>query len=156
VTTALPRSQWVRVLSALPREEICQAARRLTSSYRVTPKILPQAGLGLLQMKDGAFEQAYYLGEFPLARAHIELSDAAGHHFQGAAQIMADDADWAEALALCDAVLAHRLEGWVELEALLNSGLEKLTESERRRHAMLAGTRVNFALMGEADGIDED
>ena len=118
---------------------------------------LPQAGLGLLTLTDGAFHESYYLGEFPLSTCRVELVLPDGRRAEGGAQVMADDAELARSLAILDATLASRLPGWEQVSTHVESGAFQRSEENRRRCAMLAATRVDFALLGnnEEDG-DED
>ena len=116
---------------------------------------LPQAGLGLLTLTDGAFHEAYYLGEFPLSSCSIELSLSDGRQAAGGAQVMADDAGLARSLAILDAILAAKFPGWDKVTAHIASGASRRAEENRRRRAMLAATRVDFAMLNNA-GDDED
>ena len=65
---------------------------------------MPQAGLGLMQLKDSALQEGYFLGEIPLATAHVVLTDAQQNRTEGAAQIMHSEASLARAIAIMDAV----------------------------------------------------
>lgn len=142
------RSRWPQLLMALPEAEVMAAAEALAVRYRVEDVTLPQAGLGLLQLRDGAFSEAYYLGEIPLASAHLTLTDASGNHTQGAAQIMHDSAELARAIAVIDAVLAADLPGRETVEPLLRRGAVVLERQRTTRKKMLSHTRVDFSLLG--------
>ena len=151
----IPRKDWLRGLTAHPAAALVELSGRLSAGWTLTYLALPQAGLGLLKLRDGAFHEPYYLGEFPIAccRVRVQLPD--GATAEGAAQVMADDPALAQALAVLDAILAARLPGWQEVAALANEGASKRAEEDRRRRAMLAGTRVDFALLGATEE-DED
>ncbi|MHB1353409.1 MAG: phosphonate C-P lyase system protein PhnG, partial [Thiobacillus sp.] len=100
----LERKDWIRALTAHPAPALHALADRLSAGCELRLTRLPQAGLGLLQLADGAFHEAYYLGEFPLSTCSLELTLADGRRAEGGAQIMADDAALARALAILDAV----------------------------------------------------
>lgn len=151
----LERKDWIRALTAHPAPDLHALAERLAAGCELRLTRLPQAGLSLLQLTDGAFHEAYYLGEFPLSTCSLELTLADGRRAEGGAQVMADDAALARSLAILDAVLAARLPGWEDVSAQVQSGARLRAEADRRRRAMLAATRVDFALLGNT-GEDDD
>lgn len=153
----LKRRDWIRALTAHPAPVLNALADRLTTGCEVVLTSLPQAGLGLLTLTDGAFHESYFLGEFPLSTCRVELVLPDGRRAEGGAQVMADDAELARSLAILDATLASRLPGWEQVSTHVESGAFQRNEENRRRGAMLAATRVDFALLGntEEDG-DED
>ena len=151
----LERKDWIRALTVHPAPDLHALAERLAAGCEVRLTRLPQAGLGLLQLADGAFHEAYYLGEFPLSTCSLELTLADGRRADGGAQVMADDAALARSLAILDALLAARLPGWEAVSAQVQSGAARRDEEDRRRRAVLAATRVDFALLGNA-GEDDD
>jgi alpha-D-ribose 1-methylphosphonate 5-triphosphate synthase subunit PhnG len=150
------RGTWLYQLTAHPASVLIETAQRLAREWSITHIELPQAGLGLLQLADGAFQQPYYLGEFPLARCHLRLSLPDGRCVPGAAQLMTDDVALVEALAVLDAVLAARLPGWEQVAKLVETGTRRRTEEQRERQALLTATRVDFALLGNTDDHDDD
>lgn len=152
----LERKDWIRALSAHPASVLNVLADELTCDCDVKLKSLPQAGLGLLQLVDGAFHEPYYLGEFPLSSCSIELSLADGRTAAGGAHVMADDADLARTLAILDAVLAARLPGWERVSSLIEAGAAIRTEENRRRRAMLAATQVDFAMLNNTENDDDE
>lgn len=110
---------------------------------------IPQSGLGMLKLKDSAFDEPFYLGEFPLATAWVEVQTPEGIIAEGAAQIMDDRIELAEALALCDAVLSARLPGWQQLAEMLEEGMSVLKAIRQERKQMLASTLVDFSLLDD-------
>jgi alpha-D-ribose 1-methylphosphonate 5-triphosphate synthase subunit PhnG len=153
----IPRKDWLRALTAHPAPTLNALADQLAADGEVTFTRLPQAGLGLLTLTDGAFHEPYYLGEFPLSACHIELVFPNGCRAEGGAQVLADDVELARSLAILDAILAARLPGWKQLAKYVQSGAAQLREEDHRRRAVLAATRVDFALLGNAgEGNDED
>jgi alpha-D-ribose 1-methylphosphonate 5-triphosphate synthase subunit PhnG len=151
----IPRGQWVRALAACAGAEVTALAERVASTYEIAHKRVPQAGLGLLQMRDGAFAEPYYLGEIPVSAAHVQLTDRSGSRFEGAAQVMADDADLAGAMAVCDAVLAHRLSGWEQVAALVEEGARRCNDETRQRAVLLQRTEVDFSELSQLENDDE-
>ncbi|MDP1606566.1 MAG: phosphonate C-P lyase system protein PhnG [Rhodocyclaceae bacterium] len=151
----LERKDWIRALTAHPATVLNALADELTVGCGVKLKSLPQAGLGLLTLTDGAFREPYYLGEFPLSMCSIELSLPDGRRTAGGAQVMADDAELARALAILDAILAAGFPGYERVSAHIESGTKRRAEEDRRRRAMLAATRVDFAMLNNA-GDDDD
>ena len=152
----LERKDWIRALTAHPATVLNALADELTAGCDVKPKSLPQAGLGLLILSDGAFHEPYCLGEFLLSSCSIELALADGRRAAGGAQVMADDAELARALAILDAILAAEFPGWERVSAHIESGARKRAEEDRRRRAMLAVTRVDFAMLNNAEDDDDE
>lgn len=149
----LERKDWIRALSAHPAIVLNALADELTADCEMKLMSLPQAGLGLLTLTDGAFHEPYYLGEFPLSSCSVELSLSDGRRAAGGAQVMADDAELARSLAILDAILAAKFPGWERVSAHIESGGLRRAEEDRRRRAMLAATRVDFAML---NGDDDD
>jgi alpha-D-ribose 1-methylphosphonate 5-triphosphate synthase subunit PhnG len=152
----LERKDWIRALTAHPATVLNALADELTAGCDVKLKNLPQAGLGLLTLADGAFHEPYYLGEFPLSSCSVELSLADGRRAAGGAQVMADSAELARSLANLDAILAARFPGWERVETLIESGALLRAEEDRRRRTILAATRVDFAMLNNAENDDDE
>jgi len=151
-----PRSQWLRLWTALPAEPLRSLAESLSSRYEIDDLELPQSGLGLLPLNDGALGDAYYLGEIPLARAHVRITDAQGKAVEGAAILMDDRASMARALAILDGALAAELPGSEAAYELLCAGAKKTQEIGVDRKKLLAATRVDFSLLGTTKEEDDD
>lgn len=152
----LERKDWIRALTAHSPTMLHTLAGHVATGCEVAHTSLPQAGLGLLALDDGAFHEPYFLGEFPLSTCRVELRVADGRRAEGGAQVMADDAELARSLAILDAVLAARLPGWEEIAEHVRTGADQRREQDGRRKAMLAATRVDFALLGALDEEDDD
>ncbi len=150
------RSQWIRALTAHPTEKVLTAINSVTKAWRIIPKTVSQSGLAILKLKDGAFNEPFYLGEIPLATAWVRVITSEGIKAEGAAQVMADSTHLAETLALCDAILAHRLSGWRKIIGLVRSGLKMRMDQDEVRKTMLAKTKVDFSLLNAGEGDDED
>ncbi|MDT8371027.1 MAG: phosphonate C-P lyase system protein PhnG [Gammaproteobacteria bacterium] len=149
------RKNWIRLLMAVNKKQIKQLAEQITSGWALRYKSLPQSGLGMLKLRDGALQEPFYLGEIPIASAWVELTLPNGDKAEGAAQVMDDDKDLAEALAVCDAVLANQLVGHDLLTVLLQQGANKLEAEQRNRKRMLKRTHVDFSLLGAEGEYDE-
>jgi alpha-D-ribose 1-methylphosphonate 5-triphosphate synthase subunit PhnG len=151
-----PRSQWMRLWTALPAERLRAVAAALSSRYEIADLELPRSGLGLLPLNDGALGQAYYLGEIPLARAHVRISDSQGRSVEGAAILMDDRANLVRTLAILDGALAAGLPGSESAHELLCEGAKKAQEIAVDRQKLLAATRVDFSLLGTNDEEGDD
>jgi len=143
------RTTWVSALNMLPTDELLSLTAQLSCNWTVRPMSVPQAGLGMLKMNDSAFDEPFYLGEFPIASAWIEVQTNNGMTAEGAAQVMDDRVEIAEALALCDAVLANQLPGWERVTQLLEKGLSMREDVRLERKQMLAATHVDFSLLDD-------
>ncbi|HED15172.1 MAG TPA: phosphonate C-P lyase system protein PhnG [Gammaproteobacteria bacterium] len=145
----IDRTLWVSALKALPIEQLLSFTTELSKDWAIRSKSIPQSGLGMLRLNDSAFEEAFYLGEFPLASAWLEIETSDGLIAEGAAQVMDDRIEAAEALALCDAVLSAQLPGWEQLNKMLDQGMEIRESASQNRKHMLASTKVDFSLLDE-------
>jgi len=141
---------------AVDEKQVKQSAQQITTGWELRYKALPQSGLGMLKLRDGALQEPFYLGEIPVASAWVELTLPNGDKAEGAAQVMDDDKDLAEALAVCDAVLANQLAGHDLLTVLLQQGADKLDAEQRNRKQMLKRTHVDFSLLGAEEGEDDE
>lgn len=150
ITLSTPRSQWVRALSMVDKADLMQQVNGLSANWVIKPKSQPQAGLGVLTLKESTLSESFFLGEFPLASVWVEVTTQAGQVAEGAANVMHDDVSYAEALALCDAILANELNGWQEITRLLSMGVAAIDHEENVRKALLASTRVDFSLLEDA------
>lgn len=150
------RADWPRLLAAADSGGVKRLAARLAERHGVEDLALPEAGLGLLKLADGALGDDYFLGEIPVARAHVRLTTADGRSVEGAAQLLDDRTALARAVAVLDAALAGRLPGWEGAVSLLDEGARRLAEQAEARRALLAHTRVDFSLLGAADEEDDD
>ncbi len=118
----------------------------LGRQYGVRHLAVPQAGLHLLTLRDGVFQEPFFLGEVVVAEAHVLVAGQAG-----GARLLTDTSSLAVAVAICDAVLAAELDGVAEVRALAQQGEHILVQREARRAAMRGAGRVAFADLSEAD-----
>lgn len=157
-TVAAPkieRRHLVACLTAADREQVLQAATQLAEGLTITPLQPAESGLALMQWQDAVMHQPFFLGEVPMARAAIALVNHRGERAEGGAVVMADDADLAHALAVLDAVFAHRWPGLEVVEALALSGTTARDRVRAQRQSGLRRTRVDFSLLAEADEDQE-
>jgi len=138
------------------KDHLQSIVRKITDGWKILPVSLPQAGLGQLKLNDGAFHEPFYLGEFPVTKAHLTITLPDGKSVEGAAIMMSDDIEHVESLALCDAILTHELTGCDAIAELVIEGEALAQQETDKRHAMLAKTRVDFSLLDDAGGDDED
>lgn len=150
------RTQWVRALSALRPEELISQVDELINGWKITPKIIPQAGLAMLKFQDSAFYEPFYLGEIPLSSAWVEICTPDKKHAEGAAQVMDDNVELTTVLAICDGILAHDLPGSEQIAELVWKGIEIISQEEQRRKSMLARTKVDFSLLDDVGERDEN
>lgn len=150
------RGDWPRALMALPRQQVADTVDSLCEGLDIRLTSLPAAGLGLLKFKDSALSEPFYLGEFPVATASVELSLADGTKAVGAAQLMDDDASFATSLAIADALLANAVLGSDNLMELVVQGLELIEQEKSVRNAVLSSTKVDFSLLSMAQENDDE
>lgn len=149
--TALPAR-----LCAADRAQVLRTAEQLCEGLQRTPLIPPESGLALLPWRDAVMHQPFYLGEVPMSRAAVALTNHCGQRIEGGAALMADDLPLAEALAVLDAVWAHQWPGADHVAALAAQGQQALDQRRTARHTLLARTRVDFSLLSQADDPAEE
>jgi len=149
-----PRSTWPRLLCALQANELQRTVAEITRDFTIDDLVAPQSGLGLLQLRDGAFAEPYFIGEIPLSCAHVRVHAPDGRNAEGAAQLLDDRVNQARAIAILDAVLAERLPGWETVISLLQCGERHLAKAEAARKTMLGKTRVDFSMLSVE--VDEE
>jgi alpha-D-ribose 1-methylphosphonate 5-triphosphate synthase subunit PhnG len=154
-TLKIERRHLVACLTTADREQVLHAAAQLAEGLTITPLQPAESGLALLQWQDAVIHQPFFLGEVPMARAAIALVNHRGDRAEGGAVVMVDDADLAHALALLDAVFAHRWPGVEVVETLARSGAAARERLRAQRQAGLQRTRVDFSLLAEADEHQE-
>lgn len=152
----IPRKDWPGALCVLPASEVKKTVASLLLNFEVRDVVLPQAGLGLLNLRDGAFHDAFFIGEMPVARAEVIVRTPAGVEFRGGAVIVDDRAQFARSIAILDAVLAGKLAGWEQAANLVQQGIAVRQQKDSERKKLLAATRVNFSLLGQEDDEDEE
>lgn len=150
------RAQWSRLLAVLPAQEVRGCAEALTADWQVSDVAMPQSGLGLLQLRDSTLGDNYFLGEIPVARAHVRLTRQDGASIEGAAQLLDDRVSLARAIAILDAIKAAQWPGHEHIDPLLQAGAARIDAEASTRRAVLAHTRVDFSLLGMTDEEDDD
>jgi alpha-D-ribose 1-methylphosphonate 5-triphosphate synthase subunit PhnG len=155
-THKIARCDWARALVALPPAEIKAAADLISRTHEVQDISLPQTGLGLLTLRDGAFHEPFYLGELPVARAQVVVRTHDGREASGGAVLIDDRVRLVRALAILDAILAARLPGWEAVATLTERGDALRAQQDAQRRHILARTRVDFALLGQAEEEDDE
>lgn len=109
----------------------------------------------MLRLRDGALGEAFYLGEFPVSCAWLQLSLPDGRTAQGAAQILDDNMELVEAIAICDGILSANLPGENEILDALHRGMSIRNQTGKIRKHMLKNTRVDFSLLDATGNHDE-
>jgi len=152
----IPRKDWPSALCALNANKVKEVVALLLQNFEVRDVALPQAGLGLLNMRDSAFHESYFIGEMPVARSEVILRTSSGEETRGGAVIVDDRAQFARSIAILDAVLASKLAGWEHAAELVERGIEVRQLKDKERKKLLTATRVDFSLLGQEDDEDEE
>lgn len=147
----IPRSLWLRYWSVVNASELAACVERITQRNHVIDIRHPRSGLALMQMRDSALGDCFYMGEIPWSRAHVRVLGHDGKDGEGAAEWMDDRQHMARHLAVLDAVMAFRLEGWEQAHALLLCGQSICAQQDMQRGSLLQATRVDFKRLDEND-----
>ena len=147
----------VTALRWLPADGLIEKVESLIDSHghRTSEITRARSGLSLLTVRDGALGQRWHVGEMPVTSAHLRVDDPDGRHAEGGACILADDLEWAWALAAADAILQGRLSGYEELRSLVDEGLGLREEEFSIRRTMRGRTKVDFRLLSEGREEEE-
>lgn len=149
------RGDWMRYWTNVPAQRIRELAHCLSEQFQVEDLEIPQSGLALVPLIDAAMGETYYLGEIPVAKAHVRLTDPQGATAEGAAIVMDDRTSLIRALAILDAVTAAAWPGHEAALALLREGKAVVEATAADRKKLLAATRVDFSLLGAEEDNDE-
>ncbi|MGF6820867.1 alpha-D-ribose 1-methylphosphonate 5-triphosphate synthase subunit PhnG [Paraburkholderia atlantica] len=149
------RGEWMRYWTNVPAQRIRELARHLGEQFQVEDLEIPQSGLALVPLTDAAMGETYYLGEIPVAKAHVRLTDPQGGTAEGAAIVMDDRTSLIRALAILDAVTAAAWPGHDAAVKLLREGRQIVEATAADRKKLLAATRVDFALLAAQEDDDE-
>lgn len=144
-----PRGEWLVALRAAGDHEVRALAGDLRARHPVRYRRAPEQGLGMLQLREPNLGQRFLLGELPLATAEVAIGEQVG-----AASVLHDDPELATDLAICDAVLAGRLEGHAAVAGLIAVGRAALARERRVRAGLLHRTTVDFSRLEEAEDDD--
>lgn len=145
---SIARSQWLRMWQAVEPAHIKALAKQVSLNCEIVDLHIPKAGLGLLQLRDSALGDAYFLGEIPVTKAHVRIHSPSGQVAEGAAQCMDDRVALTRAMAILDGVLAAKLPGWESVEQSLQIGALHVQADAELRRANLNATKVDFSLLG--------
>ncbi|MEW6205237.1 MAG: phosphonate C-P lyase system protein PhnG [Pseudomonadota bacterium] len=148
-----PRSQWLRLWQACEPAHIKALAKQVSAGCNISDLHIPKAGLGLLQLRDSALGDAYFLGEIPVTKSHVRIHHPEGKVAEGAAVCMDDRVGLTRAMAILDGVLSAKLPGWELVERSLHTGASQVQADTALRRANLSATKVDFSLLG---ALEED
>jgi len=147
----IERNQWIVSLNEVAQDKLLAVTSELSQNLKIRPKAVSQSGLGMLKLEDSAYGEPFYLGEIPFSSAWLEIETEDGVITEGAAQIMDDQIEVVEAMAICDAILANQLMGWEQILEMVDEGAKKREDISRERKTMLASTQVDFSLLDEVE-----
>ncbi|MEX3944485.1 phosphonate C-P lyase system protein PhnG [Paraburkholderia sp. BR10937] len=149
------RGDWMRYWMNVPAQRIRELAHHLSERFQVADLEIPQSGLALVPLADAAMGEIYYLGEIPVAKAHVRLTNPQGSTAEGAAIVMVDRTSLIRALAILDAVTAAAWPGHEDAMRLLHEGKRAVEATAADRKKLLAATRVDFSLLATQEDDDE-
>lgn len=149
------RGDWMRYWTNVPAQRIRELAHCLSEQFQVEDLEIPQSGLALVPLADAAMGETYYLGEIPVAKAHVRLIDPKGGTAEGAAIVMDDRTSLIRALAILDAATAAAWPGHEDALKLLHEGKRAVEATAADRKKLLAATRVDFSLLAAQEDDDE-
>lgn len=149
------RKQCVQALSALPKSLVEETVNQAVNDWSVRYTWIPRAGLGMLKMKDSAFNEEFFLGEIPVSSVRVMLSNSEGIQLEGGSYIMDDDLELAKLISIADALLSDSIVDNHKIIELVNQGLLEVENRSRIRSKMLMSTKVDFSLLNMVGKNDD-
>ncbi len=148
---------WCVALGRCDREDLEAAVELESERYLIRRMQLSESGLYLLQMADSVQGDPFILADVPVSMASVGLYCREEDDFHlGTAVIMRDDPALAEYIAVGDAVLRNRLEGWESWADLVEIGMIRLNQTRNDRRGILARSRVDLSMLSQAGESEEE
>jgi alpha-D-ribose 1-methylphosphonate 5-triphosphate synthase subunit PhnG len=140
------RQAWMSVLSKAPRqrlEALFAEERRPGFDYLRRP----ETGLIMIRGRMGGAGSPFNLGEAPVTRCSIRLSDGT----RGDAYVMGRSARHAELAAVCDALLKRPQSGPLIMREVIEPLVREAAERRRVKGLKSAATKVDFFTLVRGD-----
>lgn len=116
----------------------------LSKKYEISKVKEPEMGLVMVKVKDGVYQEKFYIGEVLITECSVHLNGSLGMGI-----IQGDEPRKAYAMAVIDAVFNNDEIDKTELIDILKVWEEEIEDSYIEEKAMVEGSKVKFETMGE-------
>lgn len=125
-------------------EKLEGIVEELSKKYEISKVKEPEMGLVMVKVKDGVYQEKFYIGEVLITECSVHLNGSLGMGI-----IQGDEPRKAYAMAVIDAVFNNEEIDKTELMNILKVWEEEIEDSYIEEKAMVEGSKVKFETMGE-------
>lgn len=125
-------------------EKLEGIVEELSKKYEISKVKEPEMGLVMVKVKDGVYQEKFYIGEVLITECSVHLNGSLGMGI-----IQGDEPRKAYAMAVIDAVFNNEEIDKTELIDILKVWEEEIEDSYIEEKAMVEGSKVKFETMGE-------
>lgn len=117
-------------------------AEMIAARYEVKVLQEPETCMTMMQAIDSVGHTPFYVGEVLMTEAVVSINGAAGFGF-----VLEDEPVRALCMAIIDAALTAHIAEEAEIRRVIAAERQSAVERQRREKALVAATRVRFAIM---------
>jgi alpha-D-ribose 1-methylphosphonate 5-triphosphate synthase subunit PhnG len=132
------------ILAHTKVEKLEGIVEELSKKYEISKVKEPEMGLVMVKVKDGVYQEKFYIGEVLITECSVHLNGSLGMGI-----IQGDEPRKAYAMAVIDAVFNNDEIDKTELIDILKVWEEEIEDSYIEEKAMVEGSKVKFETMGE-------
>lgn len=132
------------ILAHTKVEKLEGIVEELSKKYEISKVKEPEMGLVMVKVKDGVYQEKFYIGEVLITECSVHLNGSLGMGI-----IQGDEPKKAYAMAVIDAVFNNDEIDKTELIDILKVWEEEIEDSYIEEKAMVEGSKVKFETMGE-------
>lgn len=132
------------ILAHTKVEKLEGIVEELSKKYEISKVKEPEMGLVMVKVKDGVYQEKFYIGEVLITECSVHLNGSLGMGI-----IQGDEPRKAYAMAVIDAVFNNDEIDKTELIDILKVWEEEIEDNYIEEKAMVEGSKVKFETMGE-------
>lgn len=132
------------ILAHTKVEKLEGIVEELSKKYEISKVKEPEMGLVMVKVKDGVYQEKFYIGEVLITECSVHLNGSLGMGI-----IQGDEPRKAYAMAVIDAVFNNDEIDKTELIDILKVWEDEIEDSYIEEKAMVEGSKVKFETMGE-------
>lgn len=133
------------ILCECPLEKLIELVDKLEKDYEIKVTQMPNICLTMISAQDSVEDQDFYLGEALTTVCEIAIGNTTGYGI-----VLEDQPERAYCLAVIDALEKIRDYSWPLIETFLWTAWQEINQKERKEHAKIMESAVDFKLMEEA------
>lgn len=117
-------------------------AEMIAAKYEINILQEPETCMIMMQATDSVGHTPFYVGEVLMTEAVVSINNATGYGF-----VLEDEPVRALCMAIIDAALAAHLAEEAEIQSRIAAEEQYVLQRQQQEAAMIAATRVRFAIM---------